>query len=169
MDTYFSLKFNFFEKCAGSHLFGVSVFCERRDRLVIGEFKSTLDAKGRMNIPLKLREEMGNDLVLAKTIGIKVYSKEDWQKLVERINELPQVKTQSIKRFLFGSAYEISADKQGRVSVPQPLREYAALTSDIVVVGLEGTAEIWDKASWVKFNENTNNEDLTELALELGI
>ena len=59
MDTYFSLKFNFSEKCAGSHLFGVS-FCERRDRLVIGEFKSTLDAKGRMNIPLKLREEMGN-------------------------------------------------------------------------------------------------------------
>ena len=113
MDTYFSLKFNFSEKCAGSHLFGVS-FCERRDRLVIGEFKSTLDAKGRMNIPLKLREEMGNDLVLAKTIGtacIKVYSKEDWQKLVARINELPQVKTQSIKRFLFGSAYEISADK----------------------------------------------------------
>jgi len=171
LDTYFSLKFNFSEKCAGSHLFGVS-FCERRDRLVIGEFKSTLDAKGRMNIPLKLREEMGNDLVLAKTIGtacIKVYSKEDWQKLVARINELPQVKTQSIKRFLFGSAYEISADKQGRVSVPQPLREYAMLTADVVVVGLEGTAEIWDKASWVKFNENTNNEDLTELALELGI
>ena len=81
-----------------SHLFGVS-FCERRDKLVIGEFKSTLDSKGRMNIPLKLREEMGNDLVLAKTIGtacIKVYSKEDWQKLVARINELPQVKTQSI-------------------------------------------------------------------------
>lgn len=68
MDTYFSLKFNFSEKCVGPHLFGVS-FCERRDRLVIGEFKSTLDAKGRMNIPLKLREEMGNDLVLAKTIG----------------------------------------------------------------------------------------------------
>ena len=69
MDTYFSLKFNFSEKCAGSHLFGVS-FCERRDRLVIGEFKSTLDAKGRMNIPLKLREEMGNDLVLANRYSL---------------------------------------------------------------------------------------------------
>ena len=79
------------------------------------------------------------------------------------------MKTQSIKRFLFGSAYEISADKLGRVAVAQPLREYAALTSDVVVVGLDGTAEIWDKASWIKFNENTNNEDLTELALELGI
>ena len=139
---------------------------------MIGEFKSTLDAKGRMNMPQKLREEMGNDLVLAKTIGtacIKVYSKEDWQKLVASINELPQVKTQSIKRFLFGSAYEISADKQGRVSVPQPLREYASLTADIVVVGLAGTAEIWDKAAWTKFNEATNNDDLTALALELGI
>lgn len=137
---------------------------------MIGEFKSTLDAKGRMNIPLKLREEMGNDLVLAKTIGtacIKVYSKEDWQKLVARINELPQVKTQSIKRFLFGSAFEIVPDKQGRVSVPQPLREYAGLVSDVVVVGLEGTAEIWDKAAWAA--ANADNEDLTELALELGI
>ena len=147
MDTYFSLKFNFSEKCAGSHLFGVS-FCERRDRLiVIGEFKSTLDAKGRMNIPLKLREEMGNDLVLAKTIGtacIKVYSKRGLAEAGCRINELPQVETQSIKRFLFGECGEISADKQGRVSVPQPLREYATLTADVVVVGLEGTAEIWD-------------------------
>ena len=77
--------------------------------------------------------------------------------------------SQSIKRFLFGSAYEISADKQGRVSVPQPLREYASLTADIVVVGLAGTAEIWDKAAWTKFNEATNNDDLTALALELGI
>lgn len=137
-----------------------------------GEYKSTLDVKGRMNIPLKLREEMGNELVLAKTIGtacIKVYSKEEWKKLVAKINEMPQVKTQSIKRFLFGSAYEIAADKQGRVSVPQPLREYAGLVSDVVVVGLEGTAEIWDKASWTEFNDNANNEDLTELALELGI
>ena len=80
--------------------------------MFIGELISTLDAKGRMNIPLNLREEMGNEHVLAKTIGtacIKVYSKEDWQKLGARINELPQVKTQSIKRFLFGSAYENSA------------------------------------------------------------
>ncbi len=137
-----------------------------------GEYKSTLDVKGRMNIPLKLREEMGNELVLAKTIGtacIKVYSKEEWKKLVTKINEMPQVKTQSIKRFLFGSAYEIAPDKQGRVSVPQPLREYAGLVSDVVVVGLEGTAEIWDKASWTAFNDNANNEELTELALELGI
>lgn len=77
------------------------------------------------------------------------------------------MKTQSIKRFLFGSAFEIVPDKQGRVSVPQPLREYAGLVSDVVVVGLEGTAEIWDKAAWAA--ANADNEDLTELALELGI
>ena len=99
--TYFSLRVVFVSKI---HRLSKLSSDEGRDRLVIGEFKSTLDAKGRMNIPQKLREEMGNDLVLAKTIGtacIKVYSKEDWQKLVASINELPQVKTQSIKRFLF--------------------------------------------------------------------
>ena len=137
-----------------------------------GEFKSTLDSKGRMNIPVKLRDELGNDLVIAKTIGnecLKVYAKEDWKKLIEKINEMPSVKTQNIKRFLCGSAYEVTADKQGRVSIAQPLREYAKLKLDVVVVGLEGTAEIWDKTEWAKFNERTNSAELLDLALELGI
>lgn len=139
---------------------------------MIGEFKSTLDAKGRMNIPVKLREELGISFVISKTIGsecLKVYSQEEWKNLIEKINAMPSVKTQSIKRFLFGSAFEVTADKQGRISVPQSLREYAKLTADVVVVGLEGNAEIWDKAEWNRFNQETNSQSLLDLAMELGI
>ncbi len=137
-----------------------------------GEYKSTLDAKGRMNIPVKLREEIGDSFVISKTIGngcIKVYSLDEWQKLVEKIRSLPSVQTQGIQRFLFGSAYDVTADKQGRISVPAALREYAKLGSDVVVVGLEGGAEIWDKSEWAKFNEITNTDELLKQALELGI
>lgn len=137
-----------------------------------GEFKSTLDVKGRMNFPIKLREELGSSFVISKTIGaecIKVYTLEDWNGLVEKIKAMPQTQTADIQRFLFGSAFELEPDKQGRVLIPAPLREYAGLTSDIVIVGLEGRAEIWDKGRWDAKNSAQDPEALMATALELGI
>lgn len=137
-----------------------------------GEFKSTLDAKGRMSFPIKLREELGGSFFISKTIGercIKVYSAEDWNALAESIRQMPQVKTADIQRFIFGSAYEVEPDKQGRVLIPQPLREYAQLQTDIVIVGLEGRAEIWDKASWDRRNSSLNMESLMSVAMEMGL
>lgn len=137
-----------------------------------GEFKSTLDIKGRMNFPVKLREELGSSFVISKTIGercIKVYSKDDWELLVESIRKKPQVKTAEIQRFLFGSAFEVEPDKQGRVLIPAPLREYAELKTDIVIVGLEGRAEIWDKQRWDGFNSSLDMDELRSLALEMEI
>ncbi len=137
-----------------------------------GEFKSTVVAKGRMNFPVKLREELGTSFIISKTIGaecIKVYAAEDWAELVAKIKNMPQTKTAAIQRFLFGSAFEIEPDKQGRVLIPAPLREYAGLTQDIVIVGLEGYAEIWDKAKWDALNEAQDTEDLAAIAMELGL
>ncbi len=137
-----------------------------------GEFKSTLDAKGRMNFPVKLREELGSSFVISKTIGekcIKVYSNEDWNTLVESIRKMPQVKTAEIQRFLFGSAFEVEPDKQGRVLIPSPLREYAGLQTEIVIVGLEGRAEIWDKQKWESFNSSLDMEQLMTAAMEMEL
>ncbi len=137
-----------------------------------GEFKSTLDAKGRMNFPIKLREEFGAGFIISKTIGaecIKVYSLEDWDNLVKKIKDMPQTQTASIQRFLFGSAFEMEPDKQGRVLIPAPLREYAGLSTDVVIVGLEGRAEIWDKAKWDELNAGQDTMNLAEIAMELGI
>ncbi len=137
-----------------------------------GEFKSTLDAKGRMNFPVKLREELGAVFMISKTIGaecIKVYTVEDWQALVAKIRTLPQTKTANLQRVLFGSAFEIEPDKQGRALIPAPLREYAGLSTDVVIVGLEGRAEIWDKEKWEKFNEEQNAQSLVDVAMELEL
>lgn len=125
-----------------------------------------------MNFPIKLREEFGASFIISKTIGaecIKVYSNEDWGNLVQKIKEMPQTKTAAIQRFLFGSAFEIEPDKQGRVLIPAPLREYAGLTGDVVIVGLEGRAEIWDKAKWDKLNSEQDTMNLAEIAMELDL
>ena len=137
-----------------------------------GEFKSTLDAKGRMNFPVKLRDELGTVFMISKTIGapcIKVYKTEDWEQLVARIREMPQTKTADLQRFLFGSAFDIEPDKQGRALIPAPLREYAGLTTDVVIVGLEGRAEIWDKEKWDAINSTRDEQSLVDVAMELGL
>ena len=137
-----------------------------------GEFKSTLDAKGRMNFPVKLRDELGTVFMISKTIGapcIKVYKTEDWEQLVARIREMPQTKTADLQRFLFGSAFDSEPDKQGRALIPAPLREYAGLTTDVVIVGLEGRAEIWDKEKWEAINSKMNDQALVDVAMELGL
>ena len=82
---------------------------------------------------------------------------------------MPQTRTADIQRFLFGSAFEIEPDKQGRVLIPAPLREYAGLSADIVIVGLVGRAEIWDKAKWDAFNAEQDTKNLAEAAMELGL
>jgi MraZ protein len=139
---------------------------------VRGEFKATMDTKGRMNFPAKLREELGERFIISKTIDaacLKVYSVDDWNDLVTKIKQMPQTKTAAIQRFLFGSAFELEPDKQGRVLIPTPLREYAGLKTEVVIVGLEGRAEIWDKADWDRINNNNNTEELAEIAMELGL
>ena len=137
-----------------------------------GEYKSTLDSKGRMNFPVKLREELGDVFMISKTLDqhcIKIYTLADWQALVEKIRELPQTKTANLQRVLFGSAFEIEPDKQGRALIPAPLREYAGLSVDVVIVGLEGRAEIWDKEKWDNFNSTDKDEDIVSVAMELGL
>ena len=119
-----------------------------------GEFKSTLDSKGRMNIPVKLRDEFGASFVITKATGakcLKIISDPDWQALVERIKADPE--TADFQRMLFGNAFDAELDKQGRILIPDKFRKYAELTDDVVILALEGRAEIWNKANWDELNE----------------
>ncbi len=139
---------------------------------MLGAHKSTLDSKNRMNIPVKLRETIGNSFILAKSIEskcIKVYSYNEWQKTMEKINNMPSVQSQPLRRYLCGSAYEVTCDKQGRISVNADLIKYAGLTEDISVVGTDIGAEIWDKDAWDAYMDSINNDDMRSLAIDLGL
>ena len=137
-----------------------------------GEYEHTIDAKGRMNFPAKLREEFGEHFYIAKSFNEKyltVYTKESWDALRESLKDKPSKVALPIERFLFGSACEAEPDKQGRIAIASALRSYANISTEVVVVGLVGRAEIWDKASWEEYNNRTTPEDIADLAEELGI
>jgi MraZ protein len=136
------------------------------------EFYVNIDAKGRLNFPSRLREEIGETFYVTKTVGVrclKVYSDAGWKALVASMNAAPQTEIAPLRRLIIGSKQKVEPDKQGRFVVSQPLREYAEIESEteVAVLDLEGYAEIWNKA---KLSTYTGDEDvMMTLAAKYGI
>ena len=145
--------------------------------MLMGEFQHNLDAKGRLFMPVKLREALGTKFVLTKGLDgcLFVYDLEQWRLLEAKLNSLPMTRkgARDFNRFFFGGAAEGECDIQGRVLLPVNLREFAGLDKNAVIVGVGNRAEIWDAERWNAYNEE-NAEDVGELAeqladLDLGI
>lgn len=140
--------------------------------MLSGEYNYTIDVKGRLNFPAKLREELGEKLILAKSLTdtcLNVYSVDKFDELVEKIDALPMAKARNIRRHLFSSTVEVIPDKQGRILVPQNLREYCGLKKDVVIVGVSQNCEIWSQENWGSVMETIDAENLAEIVDELGI
>lgn len=120
--------------------------------MLIGQYEHSLDAKGRMNFPVKFREDLGEHFIVTKGVDacVAAYSFEEWQRLAEKVKRLPESKATVLKRFFFSGAVEVEPDKQGRIVLPAHLRGYASLDKDVVVAGVLDKVEIWDKAQWDK-------------------
>ena len=128
--------------------------------MLIGEYRHSLDPKGRVNFPAKLREDLGDSFIICKGLDncLYVYRMSEWDKLVEKTSALPSSKARTIQRFFFASAVCCEPDKQGRVLIPQTLRDYAGLTGEIAVSGVSTRAEIWDSARWDEANAALTSE-----------
>lgn len=140
--------------------------------MLSGTYQYNIDLKGRLNFPARLREELGNTFVIAKSMVdpcLTVYSLDQWQKLVQTVTELPIGKGRAIKRHLFASSLEVVADKQGRILIPQNLMEYAHLSKEATVLGVMDYCEIWDKATYETQQQQEGLESISELVLELGL
>ena len=96
-------------------------------------------------------------------------AKGDWDSLGEKLRGLPSSQTKDIQRFLFSGAAELEPDKQGRVLIPQPLRDYAGLTKDVVIIGTGLKAEIWDLDRWNEYNNKVTEDNMFDLMSSLGI
>ena len=112
--------------------------------LLKGTYNQTMDAKGRMTFPTKLRELIGERFIVTKGIDgcLFVYSLEDFEKRAEKIRSLPMAKARALQRSFMAWACEVEPDKQGRILVPQSLREVAGLEKEIVVAGVSDRCEI---------------------------
>lgn len=135
--------------------------------MLIGEYAHSLDSKGRVNFPAKLRESLGSRFFITKGLDgcLFVYSEEEWKALENKIRALPMSKGRQLQRFFFAGAAEAEPDKQGRVLIPNSLREYAGLEKDIMFVGTLVRAEIWDKEKWEQ-NCNALTADMIAEAMD---
>ena len=135
-----------------------------------GEFQHNIDAKGRLFIPAKFREELGKMFIITKGLDgcLFVYSASAWEVLEDNINQLPRSKSRNLQRFFFSSAADCVPDAQGRVLIPQNLREYAALQKEVTIIGVSGRVEIWNTARWKAINEELTPESIAEAMEELG-
>ncbi len=138
--------------------------------MLMGEYEHTLDPKGRVIFPAKLREDLGDNFIIAKGLDgcLFVYPPSQWQRLQDAINALPFSKASDLQRFFFSGACEAISDKQGRVLIPANLRQYAGLDKDIVIIGASVRAEIWDKAKWSAKNALLTSESIESVMDSLG-
>ncbi len=141
--------------------------------MLTGEYKNSLDDKGRLLIPSKLRTELeGEQLVLTRGVEscLWLFPAEQWKSLADQITQstsLFQKRARILKRRIIAPAQEVEIDKAGRITVPPTLREYADLSKDTVILGLENYIEIWNEAAYVQDLED-NEEEFLEAAEELG-
>lgn len=120
--------------------------------MFMGEYAHSIDAKGRIILPAKFRDELGSHFVVTRGLEgcLSVYTMEAWLTIANSMKKLKASKenVRAFKRFLFGSAAEVEFDKQGRILIPSTLREYAKLTKDVTVLGTGDKIELWDTAAY---------------------
>lgn len=135
--------------------------------MLMGEFHHNIDEKRRIIMPSKLREELGNTIILTRGLEecLFIYSKEEWSQIVTKLKTLPFTKkdARSFTRVFLSGATETEFDKQGRIKLPLPLTEYATLLKECVIIGVNDRVEIWSKDNWNTFM-NKSKEELSDLA-----
>jgi MraZ protein len=123
--------------------------------MFMGEYQHSIDEKGRMIIPSKFREELGTEFILTRGLDQCVfgYPLSEWKIIEEKLKALPFTKkdARAFTRFFFSGAAECQLDKQGRVNIASPLRDYAKLEKDCVVIGVSNRIEIWSKSIWEEY------------------
>lgn len=134
--------------------------------MLIGSYQHTVDSKGRIFIPSKLKSDLGDQFVIVRGISenLMAFPKKEFERFVEKYQELPisDVETQDFFRLFFASASMCETDKQGRVVVPQELREYAGIMENVVIVGMITRLEIWAPEKF-KVSSNIEKEKYTKI------
>ena len=141
----------------------------------MGEYKHSIDAKGRIILPADFREELTDNFVITKGLDncLFLYTAEEWDKLSTKLRQLPLAKAEAraFVRFFFAGARQAECDRQGRFLVPANLRAHAKLQKDVVLIGISNRIEVWSKAEWDRYNEEITPSvsSIAETLVDLGI
>lgn len=145
------------------------------ENMFIGEFNHTVDIKGRISMPSKFREKIGEVFYITKGLDdcLFVFPKDEWEIFENKLKTLPLTNksARTFVRLFFSGATECSLDKQGRMLLPQSLRDHGSIVKDAVLIGVGTRIEIWSKDVWEDYNnpDNISYDEIAEQMAELGI
>jgi len=143
--------------------------------MFIGEYIHNLDSKGRVAIPVKFRQKLTGGAIVTRGLDhcLFVFTNKDWEILAQKLIALPlaQANSRAFVRLMLAGAVDVELDKQGRILIPDYLREYAGLKKQVVVAGLYNRIEIWDSEAWHGYKTKTeaSSDEIAEKLGELGI
>ncbi len=141
--------------------------------MFMSEYNHTVDAKGRLIVPSKFREQLGDEFVVTKGMDgcLFVYANDDWNAFEQKLTSLPLINKEARKfaRFFLAGAAQVEVDKQGRILLPANLREFASLEKDVVLVGVGSGIEIWSRENWVNMDADSDMDDIAAAMEGLGL
>ena len=141
--------------------------------MFMGEYNHTIDTKGRLIVPSKFRETLGDEFVVTKGLDgcLFVYDNAEWAVFEEKLKALPLTNkdARSFVRFFLAGAAGVEVDKQGRILLPSVLREFAQITKDVVLVGVASRIEIWSKEKWESASSYEDMDEIAEHMADLGL
>ncbi|NPV26568.1 MAG: division/cell wall cluster transcriptional repressor MraZ [Firmicutes bacterium] len=143
--------------------------------MFMGEYQHSIDPKGRLIIPARFREALGDRFIATKGLDncLFLYPLSEWQVIEEKLKTLPFTKAdaRAFVRFFFSGATECEVDKQGRILLPGNLREFARIERDVVIIGVSTRVEVWSKEEWEKYSQQAEQsyEEIAEKIVDLGI
>ena len=138
--------------------------------MFMGEYNHAIDTKGRLIIPSKFREELGEEFVVTKGLDgcLFVFPNEAWQEFENKLRSLP-LANKSARQFFVAGASSCELDKQGRILLPSSLREFAGLEKEVVLTGMLNRVEIWSKEKWLENNSYDDMDEIAEQMMDLGL
>lgn len=141
--------------------------------MLVGEYEHSLDAKGRIIMPAKFREDIGDKFIVTKGLDgcLFAFSISEWEKFEEKLSTLPisNKDARIFSRFFFAGAIDCELDKQGRFLISSNLREFAGFNKDVVIIGMNSRIEIWSKEKWNETNNSLSADAIAEKMEMLGI
>ncbi len=143
--------------------------------MFIGEYSHTIDAKGRVHLPAKFRRGMRQGVVVTRGLDrcLFVYPADEWQELAQKLAALPlsHKKSRAFARLMLAGAWDAKLDAQGRIILPEYLRQYASLVKHVTLAGLYNRIEVWNEDAWSQYKAKTeaDTENIAEAMVGLGI
>lgn len=130
--------------------------------MLTGSCEHSIDAKGRVIIPAKFRQELGESFYVSKGINgcLFAQSQEQWTSFVSKFADKPMAESAVLMRFFCSGAEAVTVNGQGRILIPEHLRKYAHLEKEVTIVGIGLRAEIWDTETWKKYSEENVSEEI---------